>query len=67
MSYAYLFKYIIIGDTGAGYKHDSLWIIRFIDDFTIQAWERVVCCYNSQTSVSNLSTTSPLEWSLEPG
>ena len=47
MSYSYLFKYIIIGDTGS--EIAFLIFYYFID----QVWESHACFFSSQTNASN--------------
>ena len=50
MSYAYLFKYIIIGDTG---NVIFIKIFRIFNSLIFQEWESLVFCFNLQTKGSN--------------
>ncbi len=67
----YLFKYIIIGDTGAPLRQNLRVRLRrlvaaqrSLTGATWQASGSPACCCSSQTSASSRCTTSPSAWSL---
>lgn len=55
MSYAYLFKYIIIGDTGVG-KSCLLLQVRIASDTFVH---NLICVHSLRTSGFKLFTSSP--------
>lgn len=57
MSYAYLFKYIIIGDTGVGKRYAKHWFNFGNFHNLVRSISSVVCCFSSPTRDFNLSTT----------
>jgi len=71
MSYAYLFKYIIIGDTGKSrlflnFSSKTNIPVHFLTNNVFKALENHACCFSSPTKGSASSTTWRLAWNLEP-